>query len=80
MRIPQPPAWAAQAACKGQTALFFPGRGQPDQAARAKAICAGCPVRLECLEAGLDEDYGIWGGLAADERRRVGRRRLRDAA
>ena len=38
---------------------------------RAKSVCAGCPVRHECLEHAIavDERYGIWGGLNQDERR-----------
>ena len=38
---------------------------------RAKAVCASCPVRVECLEHAIavDERYGIWGGLTQDERR-----------
>jgi WhiB family redox-sensing transcriptional regulator len=36
-------------------------------------VCAGCPVRLQCLEMALqnDERFGIWGGLSERERRRV---------
>ena len=35
----------------------------------AKSICQACPVRAECLTAGEFEEYGIWGGLTAEERR-----------
>lgn len=42
----------------------------------AKALCAACPVRTECLEYGLDEPTGIWGGRTARERRLI-RKRLR---
>lgn len=37
---------------------------------RAKDICGGCPVRLECLKVALDgnEAFGIFGGLTPDER------------
>lgn len=40
---------------------FHPGQ--------AKAICAGCPVKAECLEYALDgrELYGVWGGLSQTE-------------
>ncbi|MBW4717413.1 WhiB family transcriptional regulator [Saccharothrix obliqua] len=38
----------------------------------AKAICAGCPIRVECLEEelafGTDNQYGVRGGLTAKER------------
>ena len=39
----------------------------------AKAICAECPVREKCLRVALatDEAHGVWGGLTADERRRM---------
>lgn len=59
--------------------LFFPERGASPE--DAKAVCAGCIVRWECLEASLArrEQHGIWGGLTAPERRRIldGRTRLR---
>jgi WhiB family redox-sensing transcriptional regulator len=38
---------------------------------KAKALCAGCEVRLECLKAGMDEDYGLWGGVSPKARRRM---------
>jgi WhiB family transcriptional regulator, redox-sensing transcriptional regulator len=51
-----------------------------EQAARAIAICAECPVRAECLELSLRHSfgigvYGVWGGLVAGERRELRRRR-----
>ena len=53
--------------------LFFPVRGTSSRA--AKALCASCPVRQECLEAALrlhpQEDWGIWGGTSRDERRQL---------
>lgn len=44
--------------------------------ARAASICASCPVRRQCLAWALvfDEEYGVWGGLDAAERRRLKRR------
>jgi WhiB family redox-sensing transcriptional regulator len=52
--------------------LFFPERGSAERVwvAAAKAVCASCPVRLDCLEAGMSEPRGVWGGLTAYERRR----------
>jgi len=35
---------------------------------KAKAICAGCPVRLPCMEDGRDEPFGIWGGVVPRRR------------
>ena len=44
--------------------------------ARVKAICAECPVRVECLNYALDHDdlVGIWGGTTTDERAELRRR------
>lgn len=75
--------WYERAAC--QTAdprWFYPEKGQTDFYDLAKAVCAGCPVKLKCLAYALDtdpiNDWGIWGGMSAPERARV--RRLRKAA
>lgn len=43
------------------------------QAEEAKAICRRCPVRDACLDAGMDADYGIWGGYDEDERKALRR-------
>ncbi|MEJ2852411.1 MULTISPECIES: WhiB family transcriptional regulator [unclassified Saccharothrix] len=43
----------------------------------AARMCAGCPVRDECLELELrtagEETVGVWGALPADERRELHR-------
>ena len=38
--------------------------------AEAKAICAGCPVRRECLAFALRtrQVHGVWGGLSEQQR------------
>lgn len=66
------PAWHAQAACRGRgPSLFFPGQGEPLEAARA--ICAGCPVRADCLADSLGRpscgDNGVWAGTSPRQRR-----------
>ena len=73
--------WMQHGACRGLShadadRLFFPARG--DSTAEAKAICARCPVRNECLEYALEhhEKFGIWGGLSERERRRLRRQRM----
>ena len=40
--------------------------------AKAKAVCSGCPVKLECLEEAneISEPFGVWGGLNEVERKR----------
>lgn len=68
--------WAESAACRGMdVTLFFPGRGQDFRT--AKATCASCPVRIQCLNLALanDEQFGIWGGLAVEDREAIADRR-----
>lgn len=70
--LPDPPAWREHGACRGvDPNIFFPERGE--SCVEAKAICAGCPVRGECLDYALDlgEKFGIWGGTSERERRRM---------
>lgn len=59
-------------ACSGcNPNLFFPEPHDQRTVKAAKAVCAGCVVREECLEWALDseEKYGIWGGTSENERR-----------
>lgn len=70
-------AWMGQAACKGVDAsLMFPARGESDK--EAKALCAGCPVRAQCLGYAMNRNHivGVWGGTSERERRQI-RRGLR---
>lgn len=76
--LPQKSAWMKQAACRGcNPDLFFPTRGDNAQVKEAKAICARCPVRSECLEHALDtgESLGVWGGMSERQRKTERRRR-----
>ena len=43
----------------------------PDDRARARRICARCPVRLDCAAwaVATGQRDGIWGGLDVEERR-----------
>jgi WhiB family redox-sensing transcriptional regulator len=67
--------WQLRAACAEgvDPEIFFPERGQ--SANRARAICATCMVREACLEYALAnrEEYGIFGGTSAKERRKLAR-------
>lgn len=70
--------WMAEAACRGcDPELFFPARGDSTATVAPRAVCAGCPVRGECLAYSLaiGAKHGIWGGLSEHERRKVRRRR-----
>lgn len=78
--------WRSAGAClSADPDLFFPisttGPAEK-QIARAKMICSGCTVRLECLEFAMTHDqvYGIWGGTTAEDRQRQRRRKRRAAA
>ncbi len=71
----QDAAWREAAACRqADPELFFPIGSAGTGAAeirRAKAICAGCPVRRPCLIYALatSQEFGIWGGRDEGERR-----------
>lgn len=78
------PEWKTRTACDGldvptgrvsddgmdTETVFHPIQGGSTR--QAKAICAGCPVRAECLEEALDmpttEDHGVRGGTVPRER------------
>lgn len=82
-RLPVPVAenweWQLRGSCRGvDPSLFFHPEGErgPRRSNRekaAKAICATCPVLLQCREAALAarEPYGIWGGLSEHEREQL---------
>ena len=46
---------------------------------RAKTLCAGCPVRRQCLAEALDraEPWGVWGGEIIDGGTVLARKRPR---
>lgn len=73
--------WRSRAACRdSDPETFFPaaeaGPAYERQVAEAKAVCAGCPVRAECLDEALARiPDGIAGGLTPAERRRLFRGR-----
>jgi len=63
------------AACAGMdTELFFPPDGRTGREGReiaemAKRVCFSCGIREDCLEYYINEEFGIYGGLTARERR-----------
>jgi WhiB family transcriptional regulator, redox-sensing transcriptional regulator len=82
MGDPMPMDWSAgwqlAAACRGEDSAFFfapnyfEKRHEKDaREARAKRICAVCPVRDPCLDHALHtrESHGVWGGMNETERR-----------
>lgn len=77
-----PDGWQQQAACTGQTDLFYPA-GQTGsnhiQSLKARGICHTCPAIYPCLADALrsfhhNTDHGIWGGTVTEERRHLRRR------
>jgi WhiB family transcriptional regulator, redox-sensing transcriptional regulator len=66
--------WWERAACHAENAeLFFPVSGVGpalSQVAKAKAVCAGCRVRQQCLDYAMrtHQAHGVWGGMSEEER------------
>lgn len=78
--------WQQHGSCRTQDAAVFfpplqfePKTEREAREAKAKAICAACPVRVECLEWALEteEPYGVWGGHSELERKHILARRLK---
>lgn len=75
-----PTDWQEYARCGAVDAsAFFPPPHYESKAERlareaeAKAICAQCTVRRECLDWALTvgETFGVWGGHSEAERRQL---------
>jgi WhiB family transcriptional regulator, redox-sensing transcriptional regulator len=51
----------------------------PSQLEQAKALCADCPIRRECLAMALEreEPWGVWGGEILERGCIVNRKRPR---
>ena len=66
--------WATDALCaQTDPDAFYPEMGASVR--QAKAVCAACPVRAECLNWALTngERFGVWGGRSERERRAITR-------
>ncbi|MQA11203.1 MAG: WhiB family transcriptional regulator [Pseudonocardiaceae bacterium] len=63
-RLSDPDLWFAEA---------------PTDLEHAKALCADCPIRAECLAGALErrEPWGVWGGEIFERGVVVGRKRPR---
>jgi WhiB family transcriptional regulator, redox-sensing transcriptional regulator len=74
--LPPVGPWADEAACRqpeAQHVRFFPraaGALAKLDVVAAKAVCAGCPVRAQCLAYAtpLPDLQGVWGGTTPRER------------
>jgi hypothetical protein len=56
--------WQDRAACRISPPEWFDAETE-ENAARALAVCAGCPVRRECFAAAAADHaaFGVWGGV-----------------
>lgn len=67
--------------CAAAPEKFFPyvhEGGEPERAAlkEAQGYCGLCPYRVECLEFGMDADYGIYAGTTPAMRRELRKGRV----
>jgi hypothetical protein len=80
--------WQTKAACRDYADAYLdPWDADPHEGkvnATAHAFCRHCPVKRECLLAGLRSDelnnglaFGIWGDTAPKQRRAMTRQRYR---
>lgn len=75
------PAWQDRAGChprnkpadmshRDWTDQWFPRRESSDRDLQAAlAICDACPVQADCRAYGLNERFGVWGGLPGRQRK-----------
>jgi WhiB family redox-sensing transcriptional regulator len=81
----KPEPWMDSGSCIGHDpAWWFPDdetgtRVAANEVTRAaKAVCSGCPVRVQCLDYAMRMEpgwtkWGVYGGLTAHDRRELGR-------
>jgi WhiB family transcriptional regulator, redox-sensing transcriptional regulator len=67
--------WESAACRECDPEVWFPASRAQAAAKPAKQVCRGCELVDACKERALatGEEYGIWGGLTEDERRRLRR-------
>lgn len=64
--------------CSGADAdLFF--SAVPAELERAKALCASCPLRADCLDGAKrrEEPWGVWGGVIFENGTPIAKKRGR---
>jgi WhiB family redox-sensing transcriptional regulator len=75
-----PLTWTTEAACSGQSRLFFAPAGERPEAravreAQARAVCRSCAALADCRDwAREHREYGFWGGESEEERAAAGYR------
>ena len=82
MTAAEPKEWMENAPCRDtDPEMFFPvgtTGASLEQINRAVAICSVCLAADECLNFALhtNQEFGVWGGYAEDDRRRLRKRWL----
>lgn len=65
--------WHDDASCRETDPESFYIEHGGNYASELFEMCHNCPVKVQCLAAGLTETHGLWGGATERERRRVKR-------
>lgn len=63
--------------CQNAPDFFFETEKESPRTFKiARELCGACPIQNVCLSYALDngEEFGVWGGLSARERRLLIRR------
>lgn len=60
--------------CRKMPDIFYPedfGDEYDEVKKKAITVCTRCPIQVQCLEYALeaDEEFGVWGGKTAAQRR-----------
>lgn len=70
--------WKSEARCFGLPVDMFYGDDEEEEGAafdprEAQRVCKNCPVKVECLAAGLSNssEAGVWGGTTVSARRTI---------
>lgn len=74
-------SWRDSAMCREAPEIdFFPSPEDAPAIARAKEVCAVCPVAAECLDYALEtrQADGVWGGHTTKERAKLRRQWLEE--
>lgn len=62
--------WQFEALCTPEDSVMMFSELR-SKVAKMKEICSACPVQVQCLNFGMDEEFGIFGGLTPDERKQL---------
>lgn len=74
LAVPAPtPPYNGTEACAGNGSSIFFSR-DPQDLAHARLLCQACPMRAACDTWALEhEEFGLWAGRTAGERKRIRR-------